>query len=55
MKLEEATQTIKNALDTALKAGICPNLETAQILTVAWTILVKNLQNASNDRTEKNS
>jgi hypothetical protein len=49
MKIEEATQTIKNALDAALKAGICPNLETAQILTVAWSIIVKNLQNGGND------
>lgn len=54
MKIEEATQTVKNALDAALKAGICPNLETAQILTVAWSIIIKNL-NSGDNRTEKNS
>jgi len=54
MKIEEATQTIKNALDAALKAGICPNLETAQVMTVAWSIIVKNLSNG-NTRTEENS
>ena len=55
MKIEEATQTVKNALDAALKAGICPNLETAQILTVAWSIIVKNLSNGNNTGAEKNS
>ena len=54
MKIEEATQTIKNALDAALKAGICQNLETAQILTLAWKIIISNLDYC-NDRTEKNS
>jgi hypothetical protein len=56
MKTEEAIQTIKSAIDAALKAGICPNLESAQILTLAWSVLVKNLQDyANNNRTEKNS
>jgi hypothetical protein len=54
MKLEEATQTIKNALDAALKAGICQNLETAQILTLAWKVILNNLDYGDN-RTEKNS
>lgn len=55
MKIEEAVNTIKNALDAAIKLGVCNNLEAAQILSTAWLVLIKNLQDANNNRTEKNS
>ena len=45
MNKEQALQILKQALDNALKLGICTNIDSAAILAQAWQIVLKTLNN----------
>ena len=48
MTKEQAIQIVKQAIDQAVKAGVCPTIDTAAILAQAWHILNTTLNNGSN-------
>lgn len=45
MNKEQALQILKQALDSALKLGVCPTLDSAAVLAQAWQIVLKTLNN----------
>jgi len=51
MKLEQALQIIKQALDAALKIGVCQNLESSAALSQAWAVLANELKDKINEST----
>ena len=48
MTKEQAMQILKQALDQAVKAGVCPTIDTAAVLYQAFEI-VKNTINDGNN------
>ncbi len=47
MDKEQAIKIVKQALDSAIKAGISPNLDTAAILAQAWQIVLNCINEKS--------
>jgi hypothetical protein len=47
MNKEQALNVVKQALDQAIKIGVCPTIDTAAVLAQAYEIL-KRTVNASN-------
>jgi hypothetical protein len=47
MNKEQALNIIKQTLDQAIKSGVIPNLETAQQILQAFSIIAKNDGNDS--------
>lgn len=45
MNKEQALQFIKNFIDASLKMGVCPNMESAQNIILAFKTIVDNLKN----------
>jgi len=45
MNKEQALQILKQALDSALKLGVCPTIDSAAVLAQAWQIVLKTLNN----------
>ena len=45
MNKEQALQILKQAIDSALKLGVCPTLDSAAVLAQAWQIVLKTLNN----------
>jgi len=43
MNNQQAIQIIKQLIDAAIKAGVCPNLETGAAVAQAWDIIVKSI------------
>ena len=48
MKMEQALQIIKQALDAAIKIGVCQNLESSAALAQAWATLTQELKDKIN-------
>ena len=44
MNKEQALQVIKQALDSAIKAGICTNIEASAMIAQAWYIVTEALK-----------
>jgi hypothetical protein len=44
MKLEQALQIVKQALDQAVKIGVCANIDSAGILAQAWQIVIQSIK-----------
>jgi len=45
MNKEQALQILKQALDSAVKIGVCPTVDSAAILAQAWQIVLKTFNN----------
>lgn len=45
MNLQQALQIVKQALDSAVKMGVCPNIDTAAVLAQAWQIITNSIKN----------
>ena len=44
MNLQQALQIVKQALDGAVKMGVCPNIDTAAVLAQAWQIITNSVK-----------
>jgi hypothetical protein len=44
MKLEQALNIIKQALDQAVKIGVCANIDSAGVLAQAWLIVTQTIK-----------
>ena len=44
MNKDQALQIIKNIIDQAIKAGVCPNLETSAAIATAWQMIVQTIE-----------
>ena len=48
MTKEQALQILKQALDSAVKIGVCPTVDSAAILAQAWQIMLQSIKDVSN-------
>ena len=55
MTKEQALNVVKQALDQAIKAGVCPTIDTAAILAQAWQILNSTLNNGATNINSTNN
>ena len=44
MKKEQALQVIKQALDAGIKIGICQNIDSAALISQAWSVIIQEFQ-----------
>jgi hypothetical protein len=44
MNLQQALQIVKQAIDGAVKMGVCPNIDAAGVLAQAWQIILNSVK-----------
>lgn len=50
MNIQQALTVIKQTLDAAIKAGVCPNLDTSAAIAQAWEVIIKTMPSVENSK-----